>query len=636
MTFNRVSIPQRSAVLVLIACLLWSATVPIAGAAPLPSYHHIFITPANGVKYDWDSAYYGGPSGAYYIRAENGGLNNLHLSTDPSKPYGQVTVSEAQSGTFFVTNTGGRGSDNEIILLVSVRGPIPDDFSVHIRSSGYVWTPAPGGVYNPPLNISDIRYVSAGVDRTFTKADFDYGPQTWKPGSAKLPLYYGQNIDDASTEEYLMFVDLMVGNIQGAGGNAPPVDVPLNDKGAARIEFSFSGLTTRASFNGYAWNSATSQDEGITWTNQPHGSAASGYSVMGVPTPTPTETPNATPSPTVTPTVTETPAITATPTETPNATPTPTVTPTVTETSMATPTPTATATGTPTGTPTSSLTPTGTVTPDETTTIPTAEPTEITTTTTAATLTPTAGPTVSTTPTPQITTTPAPTITSSPGPTGSPIGPNVRTGPPRYTFTSATMVPVTPGATALPGVTGTAILPATAPKGGAGPSIASPTAVPSSAPPSGGSSPPSDGSASRDVEDYTGVTTATTVPTTVVGSTPSTTATPAAPPNTTVLTTLPTTLPFLDIGNLQEYSPVGLQARSSSSRSSDGGQSGGGSSSAIDALLSSDGLPLLLLLVIGVLVVLLALAGLFVLVLLLVLVGVVAYLFLRHQDRGSG
>jgi cbb3-type cytochrome oxidase subunit 3 len=40
--------------------------------------------------------------------------------------------------------------------------------------------------------------------------------------------------------------------------------------------------------------------------------------------------------------------------------------------------------------------------------------------------------------------------------------------------------------------------------------------------------------------------------------------------------------------------------------------------------------------VIGVLVVLLALAGLFVLVLLLVLVGVVAYLFLRHQDRGSG
>ena len=95
--------------------------------------------------FNWDSARYDGPNGTYYIKADGGGLNELHITNDLDVPLGQITTSNDQSGTFYITNTGGRGFDNDIILLASVQGPIPDDFALHIKSSGYNWTPAPSG-----------------------------------------------------------------------------------------------------------------------------------------------------------------------------------------------------------------------------------------------------------------------------------------------------------------------------------------------------------------------------------------------------------------------------------------------------------------------------------------------------------
>ncbi|MEN6343431.1 MAG: nitroreductase, partial [Methanospirillum sp.] len=179
MTPERSSSLVRCTALLLIALFVLAATVPACFAAPLPAPRHIFISPVNGVKYDLDGATYGGPGGTYYIKADGGGLNELHLTTDPvGAPYGQVTATDAQSGTFWLTNTGGRGFDDTLVLLVSVRGPIPDDFRVHIRSSGYTWTPGP--VVNQVPN--PVTYVSGGIDETFSRSDFTYGPQTWKPG----------------------------------------------------------------------------------------------------------------------------------------------------------------------------------------------------------------------------------------------------------------------------------------------------------------------------------------------------------------------------------------------------------------------------------------------------------------------
>jgi hypothetical protein len=253
-----------------------------AAAAPLPDAKHIFFTVANdaGVKYNLDGAKFGGPDNSYYIVADGGGLNQLHMTDDLSAQSGKIMTSTAQSGIFYATTTGGQGYNDDMILLISVQDPIPDDFSVHITSSGYAWT--------NPGDTSTITHVTGAIDETFTKADFIYGPQTWKPGptietAAKtMPLYYGQNIADPATNSHLMFVDLNVGNMNA--NNAYPID-----KTAAKIEYSFKNLDTSAAFNIYSWRLTGNSGEGISWTNRvtDRGSSPSGYYVTGVPRPTP-------------------------------------------------------------------------------------------------------------------------------------------------------------------------------------------------------------------------------------------------------------------------------------------------------------------------------------------------------------
>jgi type IV secretory pathway VirB6-like protein len=99
--------------------------------------------------------------------------------------------------------------------------------------------------------------------------------------------------------------------------------------------------------------------------------------------------------------------------------------------------------------------------------------------------------------------------------------------------------------------------------------------------------------------------------------------------NQTLPTTIPTTLPYLDIGNLQEYSPLKVQSQGQSQNGDQGGNQAGG---LLQSLGSSD-LTLLLLILIGVLLVFLLLAGFLVIVLLLALIAVVGYLFLKRNER---
>jgi len=230
----------------------------------LPSNRHIFINVSNyeGAKYNNDSVYYAGPNGTYYILAEGGGLNQLHITNSTANAYGQVNVinatSTSSSGVFYITTTGGRGYNDDIILLLSVKGPISDDFSVTIISSGYNWT-----LTGAAPTTDAINYVNGAVNETFTKSDFQYGPHVYKPGPGtlgvwSLPLYYGQNTSDPSTAEYLMFIDLYVGNIRTAA----------IDNGAVKVEYTFNNLNTKASFNSYAWTVGGKDGEGISWTNK--------------------------------------------------------------------------------------------------------------------------------------------------------------------------------------------------------------------------------------------------------------------------------------------------------------------------------------------------------------------------------
>ena len=266
------------------------------GAELLPNNRHIFISAANdgGIKYNFDYLAYGTSSntGQYYIRADGGGLNSMHITTDPAIPLGQVTsldtASSSPSGTFYITDTGGRGFTDNIILLLSVKGPINDNFSVTITSNGYTWTP------NPVANAAPtgISYVTNALNESFTSTDFIYGPHVAKPGPGgdgitpnwSLPLYYGQNISDPDTAEYLMFIDLRAGTLISS---TPHVTNPI-DNGSIRVDYSFNNLYANASFNLYGWMLNSNQGEGINWANATSGTGASGYTInyTGPPPPT--------------------------------------------------------------------------------------------------------------------------------------------------------------------------------------------------------------------------------------------------------------------------------------------------------------------------------------------------------------
>ncbi|WP_160329496.1 DUF3344 domain-containing protein [Methanofollis ethanolicus] len=214
-----------------------------------------------------------------FFKFEGGGLNALHVTTDPeSEPYGQVTTTEEQSGVFYLSETGGRGFFDDMILMVAVNGAVPDDFALHIRASGYRWTPTPA--LNMPPTADQIEYVDGAYEGTITKENFKYSPQTWKPAGNNLPgaypIYYGQDVSDGSNPFHTVYIDLNVGNI----GKNSQID-GLKDMGAVKIEYEFENFGTFAAFNSYGWCNQSNQGQGISWTNRIVGEGSSGYAVIG-------------------------------------------------------------------------------------------------------------------------------------------------------------------------------------------------------------------------------------------------------------------------------------------------------------------------------------------------------------------
>jgi hypothetical protein len=255
--------------------LLAFAAVQCVSAADLPSnpiagVMHVNINTAN--------------SGGYYIKFDGGGLNALHLTTSTSDRYGQLTTTSMQSGTFYVSDTGGRGFFNNMLLMIALRKPsddeeqIPDDFRIKIRSSGYKWPST--GILNMPPTAENTEYVSGAVDKAFTLSSFSYGPQKWKPAGSNDPLNYpiygDQDMSD-DEEFYLFFVDLKVGAL---GENCGLTG--LTDNGMVKVEYTIENLDSGlVAFNTYGWcaENQANQGEGISWTNRVSGEGSSGYVV---------------------------------------------------------------------------------------------------------------------------------------------------------------------------------------------------------------------------------------------------------------------------------------------------------------------------------------------------------------------
>ena len=258
-----------------------SAATPM-NTTPLPNYSNIYVQVANteGVSFDENG------NDTYYIQqlgSPNGGFNAVHIANNTSTTlnYGGATATTNQSGTFYATDTGGRGYQDDVVLMLAVNGTIPDNFSVNIDVDGYEWIPT--GVVNACPLVSAVCYGNT-LNETFTKSDFIYGPENWKPtgGNANYPIYIGENMSDPSNAFSIMFIDThagLLGSNYQYGNNSQFVN-----NGAVQINYTFSNLQSLAAFNIYAWNDNTTQGQGMLWTNSIVSGQTGGpsdYVVMG-------------------------------------------------------------------------------------------------------------------------------------------------------------------------------------------------------------------------------------------------------------------------------------------------------------------------------------------------------------------
>jgi PKD repeat protein len=212
------------------------------------------------------------------------GMNALHITTSPAESSGQVTFSNDQSGVFYLSDTGGRGWDDNGILMLAVNGTIPDSFRVKIKASGYQWTPVLTGTY-PTFN--NITYVPEALNETFTRDDFLYGPQIWRPCAAtNYPIFDGQDMTDTENTFSILFIDLNAGILGGGTLNQPSFSgQSVTDNGAIKVEYAFENLPTFAAFDAYAYTVSSNQGQGIRWTNRLSAAGSSGYAVLGQPLP---------------------------------------------------------------------------------------------------------------------------------------------------------------------------------------------------------------------------------------------------------------------------------------------------------------------------------------------------------------
>jgi hypothetical protein len=104
----------------------------LAGTQQMENYDHVYVKVANHAGAVYND--YG--NNTYFMRFEKagGGLNSLHITTDPRAPTGQVTNTGNLTGSFFVNYTGDRTQD-DFILLVAVNGTIGADFQLNLKSS---------------------------------------------------------------------------------------------------------------------------------------------------------------------------------------------------------------------------------------------------------------------------------------------------------------------------------------------------------------------------------------------------------------------------------------------------------------------------------------------------------------------
>jgi len=209
------------------------------------------------------------------------GQNALHLSANNSTDAGGVVFVNSSSGVFYISDTGGRGWNDNGILMIAINGTIPDNFYVIITANGYRWAPLDYNLHPDPANMT---YVIGSVNETFTKEDFLYGLQTWKPcPTSNYPIYEGQDTYNLTNTFSIMFIDLWAGFV-GPNTRSLYPDYTFIDNGMIKITYEFFNLPegSLAAFGAYAYCQSSKQGEGVRWVNRVGGTGSSGYYVNGV------------------------------------------------------------------------------------------------------------------------------------------------------------------------------------------------------------------------------------------------------------------------------------------------------------------------------------------------------------------
>lgn len=226
-----------------------------------------------GVKYDINN------NNTYtYFPGTGSGTGAIKITSNVEDIDGDIVFTSNQSGTFYVTDTGGQGWDDSVILMLAVNGTIPDNFALNVKVSGYQWTPSFRSAPTGP-----VTYNNTALDETFYKSDFNYGPQIYKPMNTPLyPIYQQQDTNDLLNQFYVMFIDLYAGIW---------TKTSLLDRGMVKIVYSFENLPqgSMAAFNafGFKMNGTKNQPySGIQWTNLVNklgetSTIATGYYVNG-------------------------------------------------------------------------------------------------------------------------------------------------------------------------------------------------------------------------------------------------------------------------------------------------------------------------------------------------------------------
>ena len=98
-----------------------SGYIEVVDIPELPGYNDIYVKTANAPAYDKQA------NGTYYIgTCENGGgLSDLHISNGANSPDGSTYLTASRTGEFYVTYTGDRGFQDDIILMLAVNGTVP-------------------------------------------------------------------------------------------------------------------------------------------------------------------------------------------------------------------------------------------------------------------------------------------------------------------------------------------------------------------------------------------------------------------------------------------------------------------------------------------------------------------------------